>query len=505
MLKLSLVDRLNKVGFGAQAVQEELKKAAVLRIILGIFMFVRFAEVSHTVFVLYGPNETFWTSVFVLMAITLFTVGLFTPIVTLVLIFCMRWFELQLHITNLGSIVVIFALVVLVIINQGTYYSLDALLMRKRNWVGRTMQQLYGIIGTPSREDLTKAFFLGFLFYALISLGAALFHFEDDYWKSGVTLKSLLTNSFLCKHYTWFRHLEDSNQALFSFMSASGGLLQGIFQLAMIPLIFFRWGRIFIVVWGFIFFIISFFLINLSYLPSIEILFWILIFWRCKSRGSMTDPLPDTYARRPMSVLYSLYGILFVLFIVVDFPIVNRVFKNVLGETIPAATRFVLYKHYLIIPDVFNRTDLSMGDHWAVVTRYYNSEWQIVPLVDEHGSRLNYQNFDILNFTNHNSDVLYFATTLSHRRSAIYATDFVAFYENPNSTGFQYINTVAKYDREYLGLDSTVWYHVAAYRSNSSSVRLWEKDLDRHKPGIVYSRAFRFEGDELKPMSVLPK
>ena len=71
-----------------------------------------------------------------------------------------------------------------------------------------------------------------------------------------------------------------------------------------------------------------------------------------------------------------------------------------------------------------------MGDNWMVLhKRLQNGNWTLVPITGEDGNRMNYYGCDLFYFTNHNSDFLYFGTTLKYRRKLLNAKDFSTFHE----------------------------------------------------------------------------
>ena len=117
-----------------------------------------------------------------------------------------------------------------------------------------------------------------FILYGLSSFAALGLHINDDYWMSGLTSKSLLSHPYLAKQYIIFQDFENSFPYLISLISIFASIFQSIFQFLMLFLIFNKIGRWFVFLWGMNFFILSLFVIQLSYLPHIEIIIWLTIF-----------------------------------------------------------------------------------------------------------------------------------------------------------------------------------------------------------------------------------
>ena len=274
----------------AVSVEHELRKTGLIRILFGIIIFVRYLEVVAVQSTMEVASPLPWAGPAVLLLIGLFTLGILTPLVNLALIVCLHLLDYAIGTPNLGTTVMAQGLLLFLLLNAGTYYSVDSWWFRKRK--PSLLRFLYNgpVASTP--EAITRAYFLIFFIYAFISFGALLYHIVDETWMQGLTIKMLLTNSYLCEHYAMFRSIDAGAPSLFSLMSIGGAIAQSIFQFLMLPLIYFRWGRKFVFWWGLIFFLISFFFINLSMLPHLEILIWLLIF------------LPITRTRERIQILY---------------------------------------------------------------------------------------------------------------------------------------------------------------------------------------------------------
>lgn len=602
---------------------QELRKAALLRILLGVIISIRFAEVAYSLHI-NGSEEMLSPSIYILSLLFLFTIGLLTPVVTILLLASLRHYDSLAITSNLGTIILVSTLLVLFLLNHGQYYSIDNLILTGKSVFSKILRKIYSVFGTPSENDISRAYLLGFIIYAVISFGALLFHLMDDYWTDGVTIKSLLTNSYLGKQYIFFRWIDSSFPLLLSVISLSCGAIQSIFQFLMVPLIFLKYGKQFVMLWGMVFILTSLCFINLSYLPHVELIFWILIFFPAPSvkenleiifDDHLTSVKPvisflkfinfnERYRFRPMfisreklqntesgeshenvfltgrykgkiltgfelfltityinpflwmltpllyllkvlrhgpiinkylvtrtpislpseelthletiepsgnnfvfgkyrrhffNLVYNIYGVVLVLFIFFGFPHLKEKITNMFFATseIPGNVMSAVAKIGLQVPGVFNRVDLSMGNFWLVLYKLNGTIWEIVPITGLDGSRLNFQGIDILYFSNHNSDVLYFGGTVGYRRSILDTPDLIQYHEAPQSYGRQHIEMIIKYDFKYNAHKKPVKYRIEVYGSHSSETELFSSDQSRHNPTLLYSKSYLMDGVKL--------
>ncbi|MCD6017964.1 MAG: hypothetical protein K0S53_1085 [Bacteroidetes bacterium] len=592
--------------------ENELRKAGLLRILAGVIIFVRFFEILVSQIHLYGYTNATYFLIASLFAIAMFTIGFLTPIVNLLVLIVIPILDAKLVTNTLGSTIAINLLIVLFLINSGQFYSLDRVLFFKKNKFSNWIQKVHMLVGAPDLLTLKRAYFLGFILYAISSLFALLLHVEDPHWLNAVTVRAMLTNSFLCKHAFWFRDLEVLVPGLLDVLSIIGVIFQSCFQILMIPLLFFKFGKIFIKIWGFIFFVTSLFFLSLSYLPHIELILWIILFCPlhipkeririlyddkcnlCKQamrffkwinineiyeflpvsqnrqlyeKYSLTEAEVKTYmvgfykgkilkgydlylyiiGKNPAlmifypvffigkitligpyiynlvaknryklmdrceisfddilqkkssffvynsntsasRIVYTFYFICILLFISTN----NGLFRTVFQSNAPVTSFAVSFKKNcrrigIEVPVVFNNTDLSMGDSFMTIKKRVNNEWRLLPITGKNGERLNYMNYDILLFTNHNSDMLYFGQTLKYRRALINGIeDPVKFHEY--GFGKRHIDFLIKYDYAVTKESSPVEYKLEVFTSRSSKVELFKNDQTRHSLMKVYEK-----------------
>ncbi|MDD7885172.1 hypothetical protein [Flavivirga sp. 57AJ16] len=494
-----------------KSVDYELKKAGVLRILLGLIIFVRFYQIADDYNLYFG--EYSWFGFINLVLIVFFTLGFSLPFVTTLLLFFVRFSDGFASTGTLGTTILIQTFFVFLLMNSGEYYSLDSIILKKKNIVSKFIKHQYSIIGKHNNASLTKLYFFAFFVYGLISFGAIVLHIQDNYWINGLTVKSLLSNSYLSSFFQEFRWVESNYSMFTSLFSIAGGIIQSVFQLLMIVLVFFKAGNFFVKWWGMKFFIISLFFINLSYLPHIEIIFWFLIFFPSKftqenkftqsvyklsfvkNLRSQASVLPNKFNGGILGLFYSAYGLILVLFTLVFFPVISNYTSNILGSK-RNIVRDLLYRSGLEIPAVFNNSDLSMGDCWMVIYRKKEStkenNWDLVPISAEDGRRITYYGHNVLGFSNHNSDFLYFGTSLAYRRKIINVKDYKRFHEK--GFGHKSIIKRVKFDYQKKNLTETYFYKIIVYKNSSSKVIHWESNTERHNKKVVYTTKFKYNG-----------
>ncbi len=593
-----------KVVFSNQLIAiNEIKKAAFLRILTGFIILIRFVQIFVVSYALEGRSiHNGLLFIFISVSI-LFTVGFLTPIVNFLLIISLPLIDNLFDTNTLGSTIAINLLVVNILLNSGQYFSIDKWIINQRNKTSNLFISIYKIIGIPNEQEIKRVYFLSFCLYAISSFYALIIHVQDDYWMNGITVKAMLTNSFLCKHALLFRNIESNMPFLIDFISVSGVIFQSIFQILMIPLVFTRIGKVFVVVWGFIFFSISLLFLSLSYLPHLEIIIWFIIFCPivtsqdkiqilyddkcnlCKKalKFFKTFNINGMYEFMPISKNqsfitehalnnddliinmtgiykqkiykgYDLYALIFLnnpilcvlypFFLIgkitkigylvygyisknrykifgvcqisyfdeiqknLDFPVSKGYSKGVmyffnsytimillfillnnsLFSKIITPQFFSNYKHIGIeVPDVFNKTDLSMGDNFMVVKKQINNNWVLVPITGINGERLNYLNFDILLFSNHNSDILYFSQTLKYRRKLIHQLNNVVYFHE-HGFGKSHINFLINYDYYKCKYTHPVIYTIEVYSSKASHALLFKNNITRFNTHLIYNK-----------------
>jgi hypothetical protein len=144
-------------------------------------------------------------------------------------------------------------------------------------------------------------------------------------------------------------------------------------------------------------------------------------------------------------------------------------------------------------PYVFNKADLSMGDHWVELYALEDGHWKLVPMRGTQGERLSYLGRDILKFSNHNSDFLYFGITLPFARIFIEGKKYPdVFFREPNF-GWQSLHKRIRYDYLVRKRVGTVRYLVKVRGNRGSEVRNWTAATERLIPSTIFEGTYDFD------------
>ena len=230
------------------------KKIDLLRFGIGIILFIRVLEIAYAMSVF--DNEVSLKVTIILLLIVLFTIGFFTPIMSLSLLISIRWLDSYAHTTTLGTTILVHLLILIFLSNSGQYYSVDSILLKKKNLLSKCLKRQYSIIGLHSQESLSLVYFFHLYHICHNKLSSIRLPYSRRILDQRPYHKSLFGNSYLANGYQEFRWFENSYPNLVSFLSYAGTIGQSIFQFFMIPLIFFSLGNIFCKMVGDYFFLI---------------------------------------------------------------------------------------------------------------------------------------------------------------------------------------------------------------------------------------------------------
>jgi len=259
--------------FNVHSLEAEYKKISAVRFIVGLLMSARFFQVSQTFYILEGFSANYFLSIFQLIFSISLCVGIFTSFSSLVLILSSSIISHYLNIWNLSDFMTILFLSLFVFANSSHYFSIDRIF---KKYFNVNFSSPLNIV--ENERDLQKLLLLIFIIYGLASLGGIMYHLNDTNWQDGKIVIELLTNSYLSNGYQFFADFLINNESLFAVISALGTIFQSCFQIFMIPAIFIKRLRPFVFFYGLFFFLISLFIIKLSFLPYFEILLWLVLF-----------------------------------------------------------------------------------------------------------------------------------------------------------------------------------------------------------------------------------
>jgi hypothetical protein len=238
------------------------------------------------------------------------------------------------------------------------------------------------------------------------------------------------------------------------------------------PLVFHRWGRWFVVLQGFAFFIFSFVFLQISILPLVELATWTLLFGSWALHGHAGVPTLRLRVSPLRGVVLAVFAAASTLAVANTAAIAMGTFTRYSGSSLERAVI------YLSIwpPDVFNRTDLRMGETWYVIDRLprAGNVRQRVPVFSGQGTRLSYQW----------SDAIYFGNTLHWRRASIAVTDWEAIPEYL----LQPVERLCRFDFQVNGFRAPQRYVVHFYRDRSMHLDL--PPAERYERRLLAVREF---------------
>ena len=469
----------------------ELRKIDIARILTGLFALIRFWQIVGASVLIGGWSDSHESlAIATLVSAVLVIIGFLTTFASASLAILMRLCDNAYSTNTLGTTVFIQLLIVFVLLRAGRNYSIDSLLVKR----SKLLQRFYGQV---SDREMKSAYAFALIVYGSISAAALWFHVKDPYWIHGLTVKSMFTNSYLCKHYDLFRAIDDRYPVALGILSISSGIAQTVFQFLMLPLMLFRYGRFFVRWHGTFFFLISFFLLNLSFLPHFELLLWWVILYPNKIPAGKEIQASIWDGQASLGAIATGF---YLVYLVIGISFLTTIrwttFSNE-DQGVPSPLRadaiYVSRMFGLEVPIVFDSADLEMGNRWVLLYRETGGE-VLTPITGLDGQRLNYFGHDVLGATNHNSDALYFGTTLPCRRRMIdFSPQEVASFLD-QGRGHNFLARQIAYDYRYESLSGPATYKVVVMENDAAEVKLFQASPERLTPEPVYTRSLTFDG-----------
>jgi hypothetical protein len=370
-----------------QSVEGELTKLGYLRWILGALCLARVLPIllaypDYAPLPMADAAQVLRWGWWVVFLVVLCSAGIAVPLVLPVLFYSFKQFDRLSHANSLAATMLCLVWLLFILTSAGAGVSVDALLLKSRSRLGALMRALYGLFGLPSLAQLRALYLLFFLAYALMHFGAWIFHRGVDAWQDGSLLRILLTSSYFSREWSLFRALEAWWPTALVLLSRVGTFGQIVFQAAMIPLFFTRWGSRFVVLWGWVFAILSTFLLQLSYLPVFEIVLWAALFIRPRHAAQAPADVGVMVRGRMQGWLVTGAGyVVLVVFVLTQMPYLST-YVAIRNPTLLALP----FWFGLDVPKVFNQDDLRLGDVWPVI--YRGSREELLPYHGPDGERL---------------------------------------------------------------------------------------------------------------------
>jgi hypothetical protein len=388
----------------------------------------------------------------------------------LVLLLSYTRYNLAFGVMNLGPLFLVPLCWAGAVLDRDPKFSIDRKLL-KHSAAYRRVAQWPG--ADVAVDDYNFVFGILFLIYGVNSAAALAYHVRDEYWQQGLTVHAMLTNNFLSRYFNFFRRVESWSAPAIALFSAASIIIQTTFQLLMLPLAFLRSGRWFVVLQGFAFFVFSLALLQISVLPAVELALWWLVFGSWVLRGGKGETNVRLMLRPARTAVLLIVGTASAIGIG---DTLARSSGRATGLMPQAVDQAILYLS-IWPPNVFNVTDLKMGEQWYVIYRMNRrgEDQQLVPVFTEEGKRL-YYNL---------ADVIYYGNTLRWRRSSIGVTNW-------GSTIPDYllhpIERLCQFDFRVHGLETPQKYVAYFYQDQSMNLSL--PSTERYRKRLLATREF---------------
>ena len=255
----------------------EYNKFALLRVLFGAVIFLRGIDVVDLL--LYSELNTVigYYAIAEMLAGLMLVIGLFSQWALLFLIGVMWQIGDQvLGKSTLGNDIGAMLALLLILVNAGKFLSLDSLLINK-------MPALHGLMlyyrGVPSRAAIFYAKFAALTSYWAVCIYSLSMHLNEAAWMSGIAGPLLLTNNFMANFHIEFTELF-TRSSMLVFLARVSLWLMMLWYIFVLPFVLIGgYFRKYIIVWGWLFFALSFFMLQLGYLAEIEAILWLALFW----------------------------------------------------------------------------------------------------------------------------------------------------------------------------------------------------------------------------------
>jgi len=443
----------------------------ILRYSFAVILLYRFGIVIFTEKYYFGEQVSLWTDSILLLSIAWIIWGRILPAGYIILNAAMINFDMYHNISTLGTNVACV-----------TSFSLLANYLVTKPAV--TKYVLITVADEWSRKAL-KTFisprFLhlyAFIIYAITKFCALSYHIQDQTWLEGKTLQEMLTSSYLCRFHSPFVFIEARWPFIIYVFSLIGVIGQTTFQLTIIFAIISSKIRSFTKIWGWIFILNCLIFIQLSYLPLIEVILWISLFHGRSGfsvKGNLFKKIKYLIFKFKISTTLTLLLVGSYIFFNFSIPKIG-ILSRILNVNPPITITQPQYAFFgLVIPNVFNESDLKMSDHWMTLHRYINHENHTVSITQLKNIGLTCSNeIELVPITKlsgekdffQQSDLLYFGNTLIYRRLLNHLSPKEA--HEPNSVCTNLIKSRVRFDYNLNDYNQEIVY-IGAYHERDSS------------------------------------
>lgn len=247
----------------------EINKFAILRILFGIILFIRFWNI------IYFETNTNFLVYYSLILSACLIIGFLSQYALILLSTTIFVFgESIIRIETLGNDIGTYVAILLFFSNSSKLFSLDCILIQKFK-----IKNYYFLILSKNEDRVSLIKFLCLTAYSLTCIYSFSTHLKDEAWLEGYASVMLLGSQFMSQHHEFFEYVF-SNFSYSIFLAKLSMFVMLLWY--PVTLLFVLFGGIFkkfVVYWGFLFFLLSSFVLQLGSLGYIEFILWFGIFW----------------------------------------------------------------------------------------------------------------------------------------------------------------------------------------------------------------------------------
>lgn len=279
-------------------VARELRRIDIARIALGILATARYNDILISA-IENGSQSTIALSIVGVALSLMISVGFLTPIATLILMSSANvLIDNAMGASTLGTMVLSIVLLSFLIMPAGRTLSIDAYIFRHGKLGAGVVNAMYRLFGSVSSNRIVIGKLAGALAYYCLCLYSVSWHIHDPAWVSGYVLNWVMLSPAANPHYS---------DLAWQAYQLSPFLFVNFFRLAILGMVFWylffipglfagRLVRRILILWGLAFFLISTFILPLSYLGRYELVFWFLLYFHLPAFG--------TSAKRNLSIFF---------------------------------------------------------------------------------------------------------------------------------------------------------------------------------------------------------
>lgn len=272
---------IRKKAFDIYDSHTESCKLDLIRILVGFLASFRYGDIF--ILSIQGSLHSSPTLIsgLAFFAAILITIGFFTPLACFLLMASGNiLIDNMLGSSTLGSMVLSMILLCFVLTPAGTTLSLDHYLISNNRVFGRALSSIYSFTGLPNDHRIVLAKFFTAFSYWLVCLYSVCLHLNDTAWMSGYALSwVLLSPDHDPLIHELIYDLYKAFPAIFIFTTKTALYGMIVWYFTFLPGLFLgKCIKRVIIVWSFLFWIISAFILPLSYLGWYELYFGMILF-----------------------------------------------------------------------------------------------------------------------------------------------------------------------------------------------------------------------------------